>query len=406
MPRSERVRSPPTAPNKTRLSHFAITNLKPKDRPYLIWDITQRGLAVSVQPSGHAAWKCIYSFHGRPRWYHIADASAIGLAKARVLAADVMYEVAKGKDPAAERRAERNAGTFEDLASGYLKYSKRKNKSWKQADKLVTRYLLPKWAKLPAADISRSDVKALLAKIDALILSNQILASASAIFAWAIREEVAGIKVNPCSGIERNKTTNRERVMSNSEIPQFWSAFGVAGLEGAALKTILLTGQRPGEVAHMRTEHIEGDWWSMPGDPVPELNWPGTKNAQSHRVFLPAPAQQIIADMGTTGMVFADVTTNQLAKAMRAICKQLKVSRMTPHDLRRTHGSTVTGLGFGRDAMNRIQNHREGGIADVYDQHQYAAENQKIMTAVADHILLLVNGSPVNVLPFKTALSA
>jgi len=39
--------------------------------------------------------------------------------------------------------------------------------------------------------------------------------------------------------------------------------------------------------------------------------------------------------------------------------------KVTPHDLRRTHGSTITALGFGRDAMNRIQNHREGGIASV-----------------------------------------
>jgi integrase len=189
--------------------------------------------------------------------------------------------------------------------------------------------------------------------------------------------------------------------MSNSEIPLFWSAFDAEGLEGAALKMILLTGQRPGEVAHMRTEHIEGDWWTLPGDPVPALNWPGTKNGQSHRVFLPVQAQQIIADMGTVGMVFANVTNDQMTRAMRALCKQLKVLRLVPHDLRRTHGSTVTGLGFGRDAMNRIQNHREGGIADVYDQHQYAAENQKIMEAVADRILLLVNGSPANVLPFK-----
>jgi integrase len=57
--------------------------------------------------------------------------------------------------------------------------------------------------------------------------------------------------------------------------------------------------------------------------------------------------------------------------------------KATPHDLRRTHGTTVTGLGFGRDAMNRIQNHREGGIASVYDRHQYAEENKKVMEAVA-----------------------
>ena len=27
----------------------------------------------------------------------------------------------------------------------------------------------------------------------------------------------------------------------------------------------------------------------------------------------------------------------------------------------------ITALGFGRDAMNRVQNHKEGGIASVYD---------------------------------------
>jgi 4-hydroxyphenylpyruvate dioxygenase-like putative hemolysin len=66
--------------------------------------------------------------------------------------------------------------------------------------------------------------------------------------------------------------------------------------------------------------------------------------------------------------------------------------KATPHDLRRTHGTTVTGLGFGRDAMNRIQNHREGGIASVYDRHQYAEENKKVMEAVANRIMALVTG--------------
>jgi integrase len=232
-------------------------------------------------------------------------------------------------------------------------------------------------------------------------LSNQILASASAIFAWAVREEIAGIKINPCSGIERNKTNSRERIMLDNEIPKFWAAFDAAGIEGAALKTILLCGQRPGEVAHIRTEHIEGNWWGMPGDVVPSLEWPGTKNGQSHKVFLPVPVQQIIADMNVTGRVFAEVNTDQMAKIMRAICKQLGVPRLTPHDLRRTHGSTITGLGFGRDAMNRIQNHREGGIADVYDQHQYAEENRKIMESVAAKLMVLIEGGPDNVLAFK-----
>jgi hypothetical protein len=69
------------------------------------------------------------------------------------------------------------------------------------------------------------------------------------------------------------------------------------------------------------------------------------------------------------------------------------VPRATPHDLRRTHGSTITALGFGRDAMNRIQNHREGGIGDVYDRHKYAAENKRIMEAVASRLMALAHGT-------------
>ncbi len=85
---------------------------------------------------------------------------------------------------------------------------------------------------------------------------------------------------------------------------------------------------------------------------------------------------------------------------MREICKKLKVPRATPHDLRRTNGSTITRLGFGRDAMNRIQNHREGGIADVYDQHQYADENKRVMEAVANQFAALVEGPRTdNVVP-------
>jgi len=86
---------------------------------------------------------------------------------------------------------------------------------------------------------------------------------------------------------------------------------------------------------------------------------------------------------------------------MRGICKKLKVERATPHDLRRTNGTTITALGFGRDAMNRIQNHREGGIASVYDRHQYADENKKIMEAVATRIVTLIDGSANNVVQAK-----
>jgi carbamoylphosphate synthase small subunit len=62
--------------------------------------------------------------------------------------------------------------------------------------------------------------------------------------------------------------------------------------------------------------------------------------------------------------------------------------------LRRTHGTTITKLKFGRDAMNRIQNHREGGIASVYDRHGYADENKRVMEATAARIVALAEDRP------------
>ena len=75
------------------------------------------------------------------------------------------------------------------------------------------------------------------------MLANQVLAAASAIFSWAVRQEI--VSANPCSGVERNDTTSRERVLSDAEIAAFWPHLS------APLKMILLTGQRPGEVAHL-----------------------------------------------------------------------------------------------------------------------------------------------------------
>ena len=388
---------PQSKPRKRRLTELFVRSLKPEPKTFLVWDAQQHGLALRVQPTGSRAWKAIYSRHGRPRWLHLGDARAIGLADARTLAAEAMLAVARGRDPAADRKAERGRGTFEELATRYLEeWAKRKNKSWRQADALVRRYLLPRWGKLQAAGISRTDVRAVITGIEAPVLANQVLASASAIFTWALRQEI--VPVNPCRGVDRNETRSRERVLSDSEIPKFWAAFDDAGLmQGTALKLILLTGQRPGEIAHMRREHIADGWWTLPGEPVPSLNWPGTKNGESHRVWLSAPARQLLGEPDdeekTTGPVFSGAA--KLDPAMREICDKLGVNeKATPHDLRRTNGTTITALGFGRDAMNRIQNHKEGGIGSVYDRHQYADENKRVMEAVARHIMALVSGEP------------
>jgi integrase len=232
---------------------------------------------------------------------------------------------------------------------------------------------------------------------DAPVLANRVLASASAIFTWATKQEL--LANNPCRGVERNATVSRERVLSDTEVPLFWRAFGAAGEPGMALQVLLLTGQRPGEMTHMRYDQITDGWWTLPGAPDAETGWPGTKNGQTHRVWLPQSVQDIITKLNI-GDDFVFGQPLDVTATMRSICKQLKVPRATPHDLRRTHGSTITKLGFGRDAMNRIQNHKEGGISSVYDRYSYENETKRVMEFTAAHLLALTRGdtAPSNVI--------
>jgi len=383
-------------PRKRKLNNFYARSA-PEG---LTWDTALPGLALRVQGKARS-YVLVYRFNKEPRWIKVGNALQITDKDARKLARKMQVRIAEGYDPGAEKRAERGGSTFAEVYERYLEqHAKKRNRSWAQSHRIVARRLLPRWAKLPIKSIARKDVRNLIGGIDKPIAANQTLAAASAIFSWAEKREL--IENNPARKVERNPTQSRERILSDGELPLVWPALSTP------LRVTLLTGQRPGEVAHMRWQDIESGWWTMPGRPVD--GWPGTKNGQTHRVWLPVAVQAILNELNhgeLSGFVFdtGNGPPKELHGVMRQVCKTLGITqKVTPHDLRRTHGTMITRREWGRDAMNRIQNHREGGIADVYDQHKYADENKRIMEDVAARLLALAEGKAEasNVVPLKT----
>jgi integrase len=402
-----RARNDGTPAREPRKVKITAGYLKKGLEPGLHWDAIQRGLALKVQPSGRRAWKLIYSIHNRVRWLHLGDTKSMDLAKARKQANKKRGEIDDGKDPQAEKIAQRHSETFQDLAARYVtEHAEKENRSWRQAAKLVERHLLEPFGRTPASLVSRKDVEKALGKITSEAMHNQTLAACSAIFTWAIASQTGGVVLHPCKGIKRYEANSRERVLSGSEMPRFWSAFG-NGPAGTALKLILLTGQRPGEVSHIRAEHIRDGWWEMPGQPDATLGWPGTKNGESHRVWLSAAVQALLTDLPRQGFILADRngrTNLRLPDVMRAICNDLGITnRATPHDLRRSFATTVASLGFGRAAVDRILNHRDGGVGSIYDRYGYAEEDKRIMEMVASEIVRLAEGRPPssNIIPLR-----
>jgi integrase len=436
MTRLRRDGMPVRQANKRKLTEIYIQKLqgKPQTRSFLTWDTHQPGLVLSARRSGYLSYKVIYSFKGTSRWYTIGK--GIGLAVARKKARDIMDQVALGADPAANRKADREDGiTFETLATRYVdERAKKKNRSWKQADALVRKHLIPQWGKLDPSSITRDDVKRAIAKITATapIVATQTLAAASAIFNWAIEESI--VKDNPCFKLKGTKAKAGDRVLSDSEIPKFWAEFDNADLiMGSVLKMILLTGQRISEVCHMRYEYIKNfdGWWHLPGAEIPDPDrpgkkiWSGTKNKQDHRVWLSAPARDLIAQVDggdelKNGFVFATsrgrpVDKNRVARTMRLIWEKLKAEGATspgesvrPHDLRRTFASRMAECGCSDDEIDRILNHKKkSGVRKTYNRYHYTKEDKNNMDKVVADIMALVRGekAPDNVVPFARELT-
>ena len=52
--------------------------------------------------------------------------------------------------------------------------------------------------------------------------------------------------------------------------------------------------------------------------------------------------------------------------------------------------------------MDRIANHRKGGITDVYDRHGYEEEDKRIMAAIARHVASVIEETgKTNVIPLR-----
>jgi integrase len=388
----------PAAPvDRRRLTELHVKRAKPTDRLHCTWDLAAPGLVLRTSPSGHKSWRVYYRRAGRSRWYTVGDARVIPLSEARRASREILVEVARGKDPQAERRAAR-VTVFEELVARYCEYAKGKNKSWRQTDAIIRHHTLP-WMKLDARSIRRSDVRALVNRIEGAAMHNQVLASASAIFGWAVKQEI--IEVNPCSGVERRAAKSRERILSDIEIVSFWKEFDTADLvAGGALKILLLTAQRSVEVAHMRHEDIAPDgWWVLKGETTNgAAPWCGTKNKVTSAVFLTPEARSIIAEVddGSTGYVFKSRSgrpVEDLDAVMRRICKKLGVDdRATTHDLRRTCASLIVRLGSDRTVMDKVLNHRNGkDVGAVYDRYSRRPEIERAMSGVTQHVMSLIN---------------
>jgi len=211
------------------------------------------------------------------------------------------------------------------------------------------------------ADVRFEDIDALHRKITAAgspYQANRAITVVSKMFALAVRWHMR--ETNPCRGIERNTEYHRRRYLSGDELVRLTRALSRHPNKEVAdaIRLLLLTGARRGEVLGMRWEDLQDGIWSKPPS--------STKQRQHHQVPLSAPALQLLADIRKrqrprTEFVFpSDGACGHLVElksSWREIIKSAGIMGLRVHDLRHSYASQLVSGGASLPLIGALLGH-------------------------------------------------
>jgi len=420
------------------ITDMFIRNLKPNEKEY-----TRRekgGFGIRVLPSGRKVFFFLYRVDGTRRFLNLGDYPSTSLKQAREDYEEAKTKVkalkagrAEGADPLELRKAKRHereerrkAPTVAGLVTEYIeRHAKRFKRSWQDDERLLKKEIVPAWGHRKAEEIKKRDIILLLEGIvdrGAPAMSNQVLKVSRKMFNFAVERDI--LQFTPFTGVKALAPNNsRERTLTETEIRTLWGNLENAAMSGdirRALKLVLVTAQRPGEVTGMHTREIEGRWWTIPAERA--------KNGREHRVYLTDMALELVEELDDKGFIFPcphqmkvqPIDSHALPVAVRrnlawpltnkkgkplygsdgkpATENRLELEKFTPHDLRRTTATFMAGMGVMDEVIDAILNHVKQGVIRTYNRHKYDNEKQQALEAWEQKLKSIVTSTATKVI--------
>ena len=416
-----------------------------------IFDHKVSGLILRVTGQGRKTWVLRYRTEsGRQPRFTIGTYPALKLADARDEAVRLLAQSKTGDDPATERRRTRQAvkaaplRTFADLFDAYLDATKKghwrprkkqkRERTIRDEESVYGRYIKAKLSNLFIEDIHRSTVKKLLRDLmDTGIKAQtiQVQAIIRQAFAFGIAEYDDLISINPATGFGVIGTTKpRTRVLTDSELKEFWSAvlqppkFRAPNKNGKVLPlylgrsmcialqlcTLLLV--RENEIAGMRLDELNFDTntWLISAERmkagVPHLV-PLTKEAitliREAIALRPSPELDHVFPSPRWHLENKPMLPSSIYHAMAHIIRAKNIKHATPHDLRRTGSTALTSerIGVLPFIRSKVLGHTTdaGGGSAVsmkhYDANEYVADKRVALTKWQKLLFKIVGGPTV-----------
>ena len=152
--------------------------------------------------------------------------------EARQRAKQILAQVARGDDPAAERSARKKEPTVKDILTGALEQHwkpKRRASTAAVFERLIKKTLVPEFGAIRLSDLTRSKIRGWHAKqAHRPRAANHELAILRKALSIAVADEL--ITENPARGIELHPERARDRVPTNAELRAVWTAIDEASI--------------------------------------------------------------------------------------------------------------------------------------------------------------------------------
>ena len=321
---------------------------------------------------------------------------ATTLAEARQKHADARRVLESGKNPLqaqqAHQQAMKTALTVAELIAEW--HSRVLTKTYRRPDDTLgtlKRDVESQIGKFLIKDVTPRDVALLINKVvdrGSPVAANRTLSLTKKLFAYAVEQHHVGatpvIMTRKGAG---GKETSRDRALSFEELRAVLKTLDShAGRTSwqarMALKLIILTGQRPGEVTSMQWAHLDlnNSVWRIPATM--------TKSARAHTVHLCPQLVALLTEirpltgqathvLQSTSNEAKPVDRHSVSHAVRDLFLDAAFADMahfTPHDLRRSFATRLSDLGVAPHVIEKILNHQMTGMMAVYNRAEYQAE--------------------------------
>ena len=402
-----------------RFTEKAVERLK---GPREISDEATTGLYLRVTAGGRKVWRYRYRLRGKTHIMTLGEWPAVSLTDARTTSYQARADVVKGIDPAGKAQQEasqrRQMPTVAEFVPEYIKrHAKPHKKSWKQDEQILERWLVPHVGRLRMDEVTRRDIVAILDKVrdtGATRQPGKVLAVTRMLFKVGIQRGI--LESTPCMYISEAQSEPTQRAMTAEQIRTWWDATGesdhpaIQKPVALALRVLLLTGQRPGEVAEMtrdelRLESPYGPHWIISGERRKKGR---AKAGKAHAVALEPEAVEAIRaalQMSGSEYVFEKPsggpirTDSHLSVSLGRIFG--KPPRPTPHSARHTVATELAELGIDEYHVGRVLGHGSKTVTGtVYINNRInegaLTQQRKLLSAWERRLLEIISGQSGN----------